>query len=166
MISERTSDQEQVSLPALLRAARGVFADGIRGALEAAGFDDVPANGLFVIGAVARTGAPMSRVILLLGVSKQAAGQLIDTMVLRGYLDRTVDPEDRRRLMIGLSERGRAASKIIKTVVDRLEADLARRVGPEAISHTRATLRALIEAGRERREPPRAGRSPGRASSR
>ena len=44
-----------------------------------------------------------------LGVSKQAAGQLVDTLVLRGYLERSVDPEDRRRLTLTLTERGMAA---------------------------------------------------------
>jgi DNA-binding MarR family transcriptional regulator len=87
----------------------------------------------------------MSELIVHLRVSKQAAGQLIDTMVVRGYLDRKVDPEDRRRLNVVLSERGRAAAKIIRSVIDRIESDLARRVGPEAIEHTRATLSALIE---------------------
>ena len=48
-----------------------------------------------------------------LGVSKQAASQLIDTLVLRGYLERRVDPEDRRRINIEATERGRAAGEAI-----------------------------------------------------
>jgi DNA-binding MarR family transcriptional regulator len=151
MRPNRISDAtEQVSLPALLRAARGVFASGIREALGHAGFDDIPGNGLFLIGAVARTGAPLGDIIVLLGASKQAASQLVETMVARGYLERVVDPADRRRLRIVLNERGRAAAKIIRAVVDRIEADLARRVSPESLAGTRTTLLALIEIGASR----------------
>lgn len=144
MANTRGRDEARSSLPGLLRAARAVFASRIRNALARSGYDDVPGNGLFVIAATARGDATMSAIIERLGVSKQAAGQLIDTMVTRGYLDRTVDPEDRRRLRIALSERGRAVAKIMKTAVDRVEAELTQRVGAQAIAHTRATLLALI----------------------
>lgn len=151
MTSRRTNDtSKEVSLPALLRAARGVFASGIREALGQAGFDDIPGNGLFVIGAVGRTGAPLGDIIALLGASKQAASQLVDTMVARGYLERVVDPADRRRVRIALNERGRAAAKIIRAAVDRIEAELARRVSPESLAHTRTTLLTLIEIGASR----------------
>ena len=46
-----------------------------------------------------------------LGVTKQAASQLIDTLVLRGYLTRDVNPEDRRRMTVTLTERGRARGR-------------------------------------------------------
>jgi DNA-binding MarR family transcriptional regulator len=130
--------------PALLRAARTVYASAIREALDTVGCDDVPRNGSYVIGAIARTGASFSQIIEALGVSKQAAGQLVDTLVLRGYLDRSVDPEDRRRMTVTLTERGRAAARACRSAVDRLDAELAKTVDPEYIAHTRATLAALI----------------------
>jgi len=99
-----------------------------------------------VIGAIARTGAPLGQVIKELGVSKQAAGQLVDALVTRGYLDRSVDPEDRRRLTITLTERGRAAAGVIRSAVERVDAGLVGRVGPEYVAHTRATLASLIES--------------------
>ena len=46
--------------------------------LAVAGCDDVPRNGSFVIGAIARGGSPLSGIIKELGVSKQAAGQLVE----------------------------------------------------------------------------------------
>lgn len=139
-----THDKNEASLPALLRAARGVYAAAIREALAEAAYDDIPGNGLFVIGAIARTNVPLSKLIDHLGVSKQAAGQLIDTLVSRGYLDRAVDAEDRRRLTISLSERGRDAARIVRAVVERIEADLIGRVGLESVATTRKTLLALI----------------------
>ncbi|MGB0093323.1 MAG: MarR family transcriptional regulator [Solirubrobacteraceae bacterium] len=116
-------------------------------ALAKVGFDDMPRNGSYVIGAIARTGAPLGQIIRQLGVSKQAAGQLVDTLVARGYLDRSVDPEDRRRLMISLTERGAAAAAVLSSVVERVDIELEEGVGPEYVAHTRVTLASLIEVG-------------------
>jgi DNA-binding MarR family transcriptional regulator len=141
---ETHSPSESVSLPALLRAARAVYGAAIHAALARIGCDDVPRNGIYLLGAIARTGAPLSRIIQQLGVSKQAAGQLVDTLVMRGYLDRSVDPEDRRRLTITLSERGFAAAAAARAAVEQIEADLQAQVGAAFVAHTRATLIALI----------------------
>ena len=41
------------TLPTLLRHARGTYAQALRTALAKAGYDDIPANGLFLIGILA-----------------------------------------------------------------------------------------------------------------
>ncbi len=138
-------EYEEIVLPALLRAARKVYGGAIRTALVKAGYDDIPKNGIFVLGAVARSGAPLRGIIQHLGMSKQAAGQLVDTLVARGYLDREVDEQDRRRLTITLSERGRAAAQVSRATVERIDAALLKHVGRERLAHTRATLLALID---------------------
>jgi DNA-binding MarR family transcriptional regulator len=138
-----------MALPALLRAARRTYGLAVRAALADAGCDDMPRNGSYVVGAIARTGAPLARIISQLGVSKQAAGALVDTLVTRGYLDRSVDPEDRRRLTVTLTERGLAAADIVRAAVERVEFKLEARVGSEHVAHTRATLAALIEVGHD-----------------
>ncbi len=140
-----------LSFPALLRAARRTYGSEVTEALAEEGCDDMPRNGSYVIGAIARTGASLSQIISGLGVSKQAAGQLVDTLVNRGYLARAADPEDRRRLTITLTGRGLAAAEVIRDAVDRVDADVLRRVGPEHVAHTRATLAAMIEAGHDTR---------------
>jgi DNA-binding MarR family transcriptional regulator len=145
---------DDVAFPALLRAARATYGRAIREALTQAGCNDVPRNGPYVIGAVARTGAPLSQIIKALGGSKQAAGQLVDTLVLRGYLDRSVDTEDRRRLTVTLTERGRAAAAASRSAVERIDAELTKRVAPEYIAHTKATLAALINPNRTRSAAP------------
>jgi DNA-binding MarR family transcriptional regulator len=89
-------------------------------------------------------GAPMAVIIRQLGVSKQAAGQLVDALVLRGYLERAVDDEDRRRLTVALTERGRAAAEVSRKTVERIDAALLKKVGRERVTHARETLLALI----------------------
>ncbi len=141
---------EDVVLPALLRHARSTYGAGMRRALESAGFGDIPANGLYVIGGLAMGAGdvPLSKLITDLRVSKQAAGQLVDALVTSGYLKRSVDPEDRRRLNVTLTKRGRSAAAIQAAARQRIDAALAKRMGAEAVETTRRTLAALIEIGR------------------
>lgn len=108
----------------------------------------MPPNGSYVVGAIARAGSPLSEVIERLGVSKQAAGHLVDALVSRGYLERSPDPEDRRRLTISLTARGQDAAAVTRSAVERVDADLLARVGGEHVAHTRATLIALLGHGR------------------
>ena len=134
-------------LTALLRAAWLAYAAAVRQALAGAGFDDVPRNGGYVLSAVAASGVPLSAVIAQLGMSKQAAGQLVDTLVLRGYLARSVDQADRRRLVVAATGRGEAAAAVIRAAVMSLDAALAAQVGTERVAHARTVLAALASAG-------------------
>ena len=145
MSSERPA--ETVALPALLRAAWSTYRSAVRKALAGAGFDDLPRNGSYVLSAIAHGGAPLSDVIAHLGVSKQAAGQLVDTLVVRGYLERAVDPSDRRRLVVSLTERGSAAAAVVRAAVDAVDVALETRVGAEHMTHIRWILAVLASLG-------------------
>lgn len=123
----------------------------MRQALTEAGYDDIPKNGLYVIGGLALGAGvvPLGQLVKELGVSKQAAGQLVDTLVLRGYLDRTMDPEDRRKLTVTLTERGRAAAAAQAVAREKIDSELVACAGPEAVRSTRRTLAILIDLGRQ-----------------
>jgi DNA-binding MarR family transcriptional regulator len=131
----------------LLRAARDTYRHEIRRRLADSGYDDLPRNGSFVLGAIARTGAPLADIVSRLGVSKQAAGQLVDTLVTRGYLRRETDPTDRRRLTVSLTDRGRDAGRVTRSAIETVDAAVIERVGSETATATRATLAAIAELG-------------------
>lgn len=133
------------NVPALLRAARGSYGNAVRASLLAAGFDDLPRNGPFVLGGMANHGASVADLIEALDVTKQAASQLIDALVLRGYLTREVNPDDRRRLTIELTERGRAAAEAVRAGVEIVDAELAATITPDQLAGLRAGLAALAE---------------------
>lgn len=141
--------ETNVSFPALIRAARATYGSAMRRALDEVGCGDVPRNGIYVLGSIARNGSPLAEIITGLGVSKQAAGQLVDTLVARGYLDRSPDPEDRRRMTVTLTERGAMAASATRSAADEVDTELADRVGADRVTGTRATLAALIEIGRD-----------------
>jgi DNA-binding MarR family transcriptional regulator len=133
----------EVVLPVMLRPGRGVYGLFIRDALAEARFNDMPANGGYVLGLIEAQGTALSDVIADIGFSKQRASQLVDTLVIRGYLQRSVDPEDRRRMLLTLTERGSAASETVYRTCEEVDARLVSIVGAERMKHTKETLHAL-----------------------
>ena len=146
-MTEKAPWYEDIVMPALLRHVRGTYGGAMRRALEEAGYDDIPKNGMWVIGVLAMGAEelPLGDLVRDLRVSKQAAGQLVDTLVARGYLERTVDPDDRRKLTITLTERGRAAAQAQAGARVAIDLELAASVGEEDVRRTRRTLAVLID---------------------
>jgi DNA-binding MarR family transcriptional regulator len=142
---------DEVVFPALLRHARNTYGLAMREALAEGGFDDIPKNGLYVLGGLAlgAGGIPLSQLIKELRISKQAAGQLVDALVLRGYLARLPDADDRRKLTVVLTERGQAAAAIQMAAREKIDAELKDRVGDDDVRRARRVLGALIDIGRE-----------------
>jgi DNA-binding MarR family transcriptional regulator len=138
---------EIIAFPILLRLARDTYVGAIRAAQAEAGCDDMPRNGTYVIGAMANRNTPLADVIEEIGMSKQAAGQLVDTLVLRGYIDRAADPNDRRRLTLSLTDRGRAAAEATRSAINQIDAHLIAQLGAEQVATTRATLAAIHDLG-------------------
>lgn len=151
-MSENPCDQpwyDIVVIPALLRHARKAYGAAMRAALADIDCDDIPNNGMYIIGGLAmETGSvPLSQLIKELGVCKEAAGQLVDTLVLRGYLDRSADAEDMRKVSITLSRRGHAAAAVQTAARKSVDTELAARVGPECVAQMRKALGALCSMG-------------------
>jgi DNA-binding MarR family transcriptional regulator len=150
-VPAQPSEEDDVVLPALLRAARGSYGNAIRASLAAAGFNDVPRNGAFVLGGMVNHDAPAGGLVRQLSVSRQAASQLLDTLVVRGYLERSQDPHDRRRMTVAPTERGRAAAKAVRNAVVSVDEELAGLLTAEQLTGLRAGLVALCDI-RDRRE--------------
>lgn len=139
---------EELVLPVLLAEGRATYGRAIRRAYAEAGFDDIPRLGPRLLGGIRRSGGAVGSVGDVardFGVSKQAASKLIDTLTIRGYVERGTDPEDRRRLTLELTERGREAADAGWTASDRIDRELERAVGADAIRQMRATVGALVE---------------------
>jgi DNA-binding MarR family transcriptional regulator len=134
-----------IVLPMLLAAGRTTYGRAIRASLVDAGFGDMPCQGSRIVGGIARNGVNLTDVSGLLGVSKQAASQLVDTLVLRGYVERIPDPDDRRRVNVGLTTRGRSAAREIRDAVESIDAALLERVSVQDVAVTRRVLGRLAE---------------------
>jgi DNA-binding MarR family transcriptional regulator len=130
-----------------MREARDAYRDAVRRALSGTGCDDIPRNGSFVLVGLDHQApepafSPQADVVASLGLSKQAASQLIDTLVLREYLERRVDPEDRRRMGVRLTDRGRAAAIAVRTATDAIDASVAELITADELHGLRAGLAA------------------------
>lgn len=138
---DETKDPSDI--PVMLRAARSAYGGTVREMLVEAGFEDLPRNGPFVLGGMANHGGTAVDMIRGLGVTRQAASQLIDLLVVRGYLERRVNSDDRRRLDIALTERGRAAAGVVRAAVEEVDRQLTSMVTPLELAGLRAGLAAL-----------------------
>jgi len=145
---------ENVVIPALLRHARTTYGKAMRAALEDAGYDDIPANGLYVVGGLALGAGdvPLRQLVRELGITKQGAGQLVDQLVMRGYLTREINENDRRQLTVTLTERGRAAAEVQAKAREAIDAELVARVGEDDVRAARRALGTLIEMRQEEAE--------------
>lgn len=150
-------DPDHVVIPALLRAARGSYGRAIDVRLGAAGFDDLPRNGAYVLGGMVNHGGSAGGLVRQLGISKQAASQLIDTLVVRGYLQRQVNTEDRRRVTVEVTERGRAAASAIRAGVQAVDDELAGLISAPQLAGMRAGLIALCDIRDRLEDEARAG---------
>lgn len=137
--------EDDVVLPALLRAARGTYGQAIRRRLADAGYDDMPANGPYVLGGLVNHGGSVGGLTRELGVSKQAASQLVDTLVVRGYLERVPDVQDGRRMTVEPTERGRDAARAVRAGVDEVDGLLQERLSADELHGLRAGLMALCD---------------------
>jgi len=139
---------DDVPLSALLQAARRTYANAARRAQSRAGCTDLPATGEFIINTMHWSDASLEAVVRWMGVTKQAVSQAVDTLVLRGYLERSHDPRDRRRVRLTLTDRGRTAGRAARSAIERVDRELRARVGERDIADTRATLVTLLEMDR------------------
>ena len=141
---------EEVSITGLLRDARGAYVDAVRRALAEAGFEDIPQHGGAVIAGLEWSSrgpgfTAQAQAVGFLRLSKQRSSQLIDTLVLRGYLERRADPDDRRRMEVRLTDRGRAAGAAVWAAIEAIDEQLEQRLTAEELYGLRAGLAALAE---------------------
>ncbi|MFI2716632.1 MarR family winged helix-turn-helix transcriptional regulator [Streptomyces collinus] len=99
-------NSEAMALSAALLAVAGGLTQRISEGVLARGFEGVrPAHG-FAFARLAPDGATVTDLAVHLGVTKQAASQLVDELVRKGYAERRPHPEDARARLVVLTERG------------------------------------------------------------
>jgi DNA-binding MarR family transcriptional regulator len=98
--------EDALAFSATLLAAAGALVADINAGVIARGFDDIrPAHG-FAFTRMAPHGATVSELADHLGFTRQAASQLVDELVHKGYAERRPHPHDARARLVVLTERG------------------------------------------------------------
>src|SRR5256885_11972454 len=101
--------EQPVDFGILLAAGYQEFVRQLRADLTGQGFGDLGRSDGYVLRALAGRPVTVSVLAERLGITKQGAGQLVEAMQEKGYLERHADPDDRRARLVALSPRGRVA---------------------------------------------------------
>jgi DNA-binding MarR family transcriptional regulator len=138
---------DRFATAALLLGATTQLVDGIQAGVAERGFTDVrPAHG-FAFVRISKGDATMVDVANHLGISKQAASQMVELLVQRGYVERTQHPTDARSSMLSLTPKGYACTKAAEDAADRTIAEWERAVGSTRIRALTATLATVVAPG-------------------
>jgi DNA-binding MarR family transcriptional regulator len=151
-MSERSLAETYSSIPELMRLARGSYRRAIDLEYAARGIDDVPAPGGYVLAYLASGEQSIPELIEGLGIRKTEYNRFVDSLVLRGYITRDVDPET-GAASFALTERGHAAAEAILEASLAVDRELERRVSAADIAGMRRGLLALAEIKRSMPRP-------------
>ncbi|WP_411152909.1 MarR family winged helix-turn-helix transcriptional regulator [Streptomyces sp. A30] len=104
-------NSEAMVLSAALLAVAGELTQRINEGVVARGFEGIrPAHG-FAFVRLAPDGATVTELAAHLGVTKQAASQLVEEIVRKGYAERRPHPDDARARLVVLTGRGWACTR-------------------------------------------------------
>ncbi|MCS0602051.1 MarR family winged helix-turn-helix transcriptional regulator [Streptomyces sp. LP11] len=125
----------------------GDLTQRIQDGVVARGFADVrPAHG-FAFARLAPDGAGVTELAAHLGVTKQAASQLVDEIVRKGYAERRPRPGDARAKLIVLTERGRACTRAAEAAAAEVVGGWVELLGEGEVRALRERLARLAPYG-------------------
>ncbi|MFD3686220.1 MarR family winged helix-turn-helix transcriptional regulator [Nocardiopsis sp. NPDC058631] len=120
-----------------------VLAEFVR-EVDSEGYDELrPIHGL-AFQVLRHGGATSSELAERLGVTKQAAGQIVAYLEEHGYVRRVEHTEGGRRRLVVLTDRADEHLAVAGRVLHELEARVGERMGPGGLSVLRAELAGLI----------------------
>ncbi|AEV87566.1 MarR family transcriptional regulator [Actinoplanes sp. SE50] len=134
----------------LLLGAATTLVDSINEGVRARGFTDLrPAHG-FAFVRLAPDGATVIELAEHLGVTKQAASQMADELVRKGYVERHPHPRDARARLLTLTPRGWACTRAADEAATEALQPWADTLGPAHLATVRSALAQLTTPGRIR----------------
>ncbi|MGW0854219.1 MarR family winged helix-turn-helix transcriptional regulator [Streptomyces sp. NPDC002690] len=141
---ETNDPLERTQLTFLLGMAFQLVLSEFVSRLDAAGYAELrPVHGL-VFQVLHGPGLTSSELAERLGVTKQAAGQIIDDLEKRGYLERRPHPAGGRRKLVVLTGKAMEHLAVAARILNELEGQLARQLHEADLQVPRAELAAVI----------------------
>ena len=143
-------DVDLISLPPLLLGAASALVDGIHAGVVARGFTDLRPSHGFAFARLAGAGATVGELAEHLTVTKQAASQMVEELVGKGYVERRPHPDDARARLIVLTSRGRSCTRAAEEAAAEVLRPWADRIGADRVRGLRADLALIAAPGRLR----------------
>ncbi|MYT32991.1 MULTISPECIES: MarR family winged helix-turn-helix transcriptional regulator [unclassified Streptomyces] len=130
------------NLPQLLGEARRWFEEGLLAALEAGGVTPVSPTQAQLFAVLDDQGTTVSELARRMGVTRQTAHQAVHGLVGAGLLEQVPDPGSARQRLIRRTREGERAHRRAGLILERLEEQLAERIGQNRVDALRTTLEA------------------------
>jgi len=135
------------SIPELMRVARGSYKRAVDVELAEGGLEDLPTASGYLLAYLVSDEESIAEKIEGLGIKQREFRLLTDTLVVRGYITREVDPAN-GSVTLALTERGRAASEATAAGVSFVDHELERRLTEAEMAGLRRGLAVLGEIKR------------------
>lgn len=137
-----------LALPLMMFSAAATLVDAINAGVVARGFAGLrPAHG-FTFVRIAAEGASIAEIGDYLGITKQAASQLVEELLRRGYVASGPHPRDARAKLITLTEQGRAVTRAADEASIEAGRDWVEVLGAERVGELVADLARVARAGK------------------
>lgn len=114
----------------------------VRG-LQRRGFPRFRASHMNVLRHVDVGGTRITEIADRARLSKQAVGQLLTTCEAEKLVRTVPDPDDRRAKLVRFTPLGRAVIDVERGVMKRIDAEMARLLGPRGVAELRRSLALL-----------------------
>jgi DNA-binding MarR family transcriptional regulator len=137
---------DEIPLARLFAAGLRSLIDDLHERLAARGWAGMRPEYGYVLNAVRLRPTNVSDVAAVLGVTKQAASQVVDAMAAKGWVRREAAPRDGRTRLLVLTDDGEALLADVAEVYRELEAGWAAVVGDERVAAIRADLVAVLRS--------------------
>jgi DNA-binding MarR family transcriptional regulator len=139
----------------LLARARQSWIEQVRDRMQEAGFPGYRRSDAAALGSLLRRPLAIGQLGEELGMTRQAARQLADGLVERGYASFGTDDADARRTLVVLTPRGAAYGRAIWVAQDDLNELVRSRVTEADLAAADAVLRAVFPDGDARQRADR-----------
>lgn len=155
MESDKAPTEAQTRLMYLVDGLRRHFGERLRDELGEHPYTDVRRSELRLLLLVPHSGATMTALADLAGVTKQSLGEFVERLRSAEYVTVVADPEDRRARRVQLTERGEAAQRRILRASRAVEDAWRATVGASRYDSMKETLAVLAaNAGASSRVKP------------
>ncbi|MFJ8879765.1 MarR family winged helix-turn-helix transcriptional regulator [Streptomyces albidoflavus] len=140
---ETNDPLERTELTFLLGMAFQLVLSEFVSRLDSAGYAELrPMHGL-VFQVLRGSGATSSELAEQLGVTKQAAGQILDDLEKRGYVERQPHPAGGRRKLVVLTAKALEHLVVAGKILHELEAQLTKQLHEVGLQVPRTELAAI-----------------------
>jgi DNA-binding MarR family transcriptional regulator len=135
----------------LLALARRSWIEQVQERMQQAGFPGYRRTDAGMLALLLQQPLAIGQLGEALGISRQAARQLADGLVERGYASFATDRADSRRTLVVLTPSGKAYGRAIWAAQDALNETVRNRVSQADLAVADAVLRAVFPDDKARR---------------